>query len=149
MSYETLWYLVALHRLRLTPLYNTTIERLKQLLSSIGGQLTRWGQVTPICVSILTIIGSDNGLSPGWRQAIIWTNARMLIGHLGTNFGGMLIEIHTSSSKKMHLKMSSGKWRPFCLALSVLIIQLHRSSTFRVNTVGQVYGKFNSTRGWS
>ena len=33
--------------------------------------LTHWGQVTLICVGYLTIIGSDNGLSPGWRQAII------------------------------------------------------------------------------
>ena len=31
-----------------------------------------------ICVSKLTIIGSDNGLSPGWRQAIIWTYAELL-----------------------------------------------------------------------
>ena len=27
----------------------------------------------------LTIIGSDNGLSPGRRQAIIWTNAGILL----------------------------------------------------------------------
>ena len=33
-----------------------------------------WGQVTHICVSELPITGSDNCLSPGWRQAIIWTN---------------------------------------------------------------------------
>ena len=31
-----------------------------------------------ICVSLLTIIGSDNGLSPERRQAIIWTNAEIL-----------------------------------------------------------------------
>ena len=32
-----------------------------------------------------TIIGSDNGLSHGWRQAIILTNAGiLLIGTLGT-----------------------------------------------------------------
>ena len=37
--------------------------------------LTHWGRVTHIYVSNLTIIGSDNGLSPGRRQAIIWTNA--------------------------------------------------------------------------
>ena len=38
--------------------------------------------------------GSDNGLSPGWRQAIIWTNAGiLLIGPLGTNFSEILIEI--------------------------------------------------------
>ena len=29
-------------------------------------------------VSELTIIGSDNGLSPGRRQTIIWTNAIIL-----------------------------------------------------------------------
>ena len=30
---------------------------------------------THICVSILSIIGSDSGLSPGRRQVIIWINA--------------------------------------------------------------------------
>ena len=33
--------------------------------------LTHWGQATHICVGDLTITGSDNGLSPGRRQAII------------------------------------------------------------------------------
>ena len=41
--------------------------------------LIHWGRVTHICASELTIIGSDNGLSPGWRQAIMWTNAGMLL----------------------------------------------------------------------
>ena len=36
--------------------------------------LTHWGRVTHISVRNLTIIGSDNGLLPGQRQAIIWTN---------------------------------------------------------------------------
>ena len=82
--------------------------------------LTHWGRVTHICISKLTIIGSDNGLSPGWRQAIIWTNAGiLLIGPLGTNFNGTSNEIHTFSFKKIHLKLSSGKWRPFCLGLNV------------------------------
>ena len=40
-----------------------------------------------ICVGKLTIIGSDNGLSPGQRQAIIWTNdGILLIEPLETNF---------------------------------------------------------------
>ena len=69
-----------------------------------------------ICVSNLTIIGSNNGLSPGWRQAIIWTNdGQLLIGPLGTNFSEILIEILTFSIKKMRLKVSSWKWRPFYL----------------------------------
>ena len=83
--------------------------------------LTHWGRVTHICVGNLTIIGSDNGLSPGRRQAITWTNVGiLLIGPLGTNFSEILIEIHTFSFKKIHLKMSSGKWRPFRLGLIVL-----------------------------
>ena len=48
--------------------------------------LTHWGRATHICVSKLNIIGSDNGLSPDWRQAIIWTNAGiLLIEPVGTN----------------------------------------------------------------
>ena len=84
-------------------------------------ELTHWGRVTHICVGILTSIGSDKGLSPERRQAIIWTNAgRLLIWPLRTNFNEILIEIYIYSFKKMHLKMSSGKWRPFCLGLNVL-----------------------------
>ena len=41
---------------------------------SVLNKLTHWGRVTHICVGNLTIIGSDTGLSPGRRQAIIWTN---------------------------------------------------------------------------
>ena len=83
--------------------------------------LTHWGRVTHICVGKLTIIGSDNGLSPGRRQAIIWTNAGiLLIGPLGTNFSEILIAIQTFSFKKMYLKMASAKWRPFRLGLNVL-----------------------------
>ena len=83
--------------------------------------LTHWGRVTHICVGKLTIIGSDNDLSPGRRQAIIWTNAGiLLIGSLGTNFSEILIEIQTISFRKMHLKMSSAKWRPFCLGFNEL-----------------------------
>ena len=77
-----------------------------------------------ICVTKLTIIGSDIGLSPGRRQAIIWTNARILLtGPLETNISEILITIHTCSCKKMHLKMSSGKCRPFCLGFNVLITE--------------------------
>ena len=84
-------------------------------------RLTHWGRVTHKCVIKLTIIGSDNGLSPGRRQAIIWTNdGILLIGPLETNFSEILIKIYTFSFKKMRLKMSSGKWRPVCLGLNVL-----------------------------
>ena len=56
--------------------------------------LTHWGRVMHICVAYLTIIASDNGLSPSGHQAIIWTNAGIwLIRPLGTNFSEILIEI--------------------------------------------------------
>ena len=84
--------------------------------------LTHWGRVMNICIGKLTIIGSDNGLSPGWRQAIIWNNAGLLlIRPLGTNLGEILIRIHIFSFKKIHLKMLSAKWHPFCISLNVLI----------------------------
>ena len=85
------------------------------------GWLTHWGRATHICGGKLTIIGSDNGLSPGRREAIIWTIVGILfIGPLGTNFSEILIEINVFSFMKMRLKMSSGKWRPSCLGLNVL-----------------------------
>ena len=66
--------------------------------------LTHCGRVTHICVGKLTIIGSDTGLSPSRRQAIIRTNTGiLLIRTLGTNFSEIL----------MHLKMSSGKMAVF------------------------------------
>ena len=88
--------------------------------------LTHWGRVTHICVSKLTIIGSDNGLSPGRRQAIIWTIAGIsLTGRLRTNFSKILIEIHIFSFKKMHLKLSCGKWWPFCLGFNVFPLDIN------------------------
>ena len=83
--------------------------------------VTHWGGVMHICVSRITNIGSDNGLSPGRRQAIFWINAEiLLIEPFGTNFSEIFMAIHTFSFKKMHLNMSSGKWRTFCLGLNVL-----------------------------
>ena len=83
--------------------------------------LTHRGRVTHICVSKVTIIGSDSGLSPGRCQAIIWTNAGiLLIRTLGASFNEMLSELIWFSFKKMGLKTSSAKWRQFCLGLNVL-----------------------------
>ena len=69
--------------------------------------------MTHICNSKLTIIGSDNGLSPGRHQAIILTNAGILLTEI-------LNEIQTFSLKKVRLKMSSANCCPFCLGLYVL-----------------------------
>ena len=66
------------------------------------------------------MIGSDNGFSPGRRQAIIWTNAGiLLIGTLGTNFSEILIEMRIFPFKKMGLKVWFVKWRPVCLGIIV------------------------------
>ena len=115
--------------------------------------LTHWGRVTHICVSRLTITGSDNGLSPGRRQAIIWTNAGiLLIGPLGTNFSENLIAILTFSFTKMRLKVSSANWWPFCLGLNVLkqyvnpphgtMASLTVNVSFKFQ--GNLFGKSNS-----
>ena len=89
-------------------------------------QLTYWNQVTHVSMYTcnLTIIGSDNGLSPDRRQASTWTNAEIsLIVPVETNcsdfFYSKSVHFH---STEMHLKTSSVKWRPFCLRLNVLTI---------------------------
>ena len=107
----------------LSPEALVTYFTVKPTLNLNGGQaklwLTHWGRVTHICVSKIAIIGSDNGLSPGRRQAIIGTNAGiLLIGPLGTDLSEILIEIHIFLFKKI----SSAKCRPFCLGLNVLTL---------------------------
>ena len=68
------------------------------------------------------IIGSDNGLSPVQREAIIWTNAEiLLIGPSETNFSEIVIGIETFLFKKLYLKTSSAKRRLFCLGLNELM----------------------------
>ena len=68
----------------------------------------------------LTIIGLDDGLLPGRRQAFIWTNTGILqIGQLSTKFSEILIKIRIFSFQKMHFKMLSGKWQPFYVGLNV------------------------------
>ena len=78
-----MWYIICTRKTSGHPcLENISMTHVYSFVS-----LTNWSRVTNICVSRLTIIGSDNGLSPGRRQAIIWTNdGILLIGPLGTNF---------------------------------------------------------------
>ena len=91
----------------------------------LSKHLTHWGRVTHICVGNLVIIGSDNGLSPGRHQAIIWTNAWiLLIGPLGTNFSEISIAILTFHSRKSVLKcrlrnMAAIFSRPQCVKLPI------------------------------
>ena len=85
----------------------------------------------PMMVNLLThicIIGSNNGLSPGQRQAIIWTNAGiLLLAPLGTNFSEILIKIYTFSVMKIHLKCrlwNGGHFisAPMCLRMPYCVI---------------------------
>ena len=83
--------------------------------------LTHLGRATHLCVGKLAIIGSDNGLLPGWHHAIIWTSAGiLLIGPLETNFNEILFRIQAFVYKKMHLKMLPAEFCPICLRLNVL-----------------------------
>ena len=69
--------------------------------------LTHWGGVTHIYVCKLTTTGSDNSLSPARHQVISWINVGILsIRPLGTNCS-------------VFCKISSEKWRPYCLGLNM------------------------------
>ena len=65
--------------------------------------------------SINLAIGSDNGFSPGRRQAIIRTNAGilliMIIKTLVMNVIEIVSKLYKFSFKEIHLKMLSAKWR--------------------------------------
>ena len=96
--------------------------------------------MTHTCVSKLTTIGSDNGLSPGWSQAFIWANAWiLLIELLGTKLSEILIEIHIFSFQKMHLKcclrngsrfVSASMWRS--------LPKHHHIRAWRINSNGRI-----------
>ena len=81
-------------------------------------RLTHWGRVTHICISNLTTVGSDNGLSSSCRHAIIWTNAVILsIGPLGTNFSdcSSYIFIQENASENVIWKMAANLSWPQCV----------------------------------
>ena len=83
--------------------------------------LTHWGRVMHICVGNLTTIGSNNGLSPDWCQAIIWTSAGiLLIGPLRTNFSEIFsrnynIFIQENVFESVVCEMASILSRPQCV----------------------------------
>ena len=57
--------------------------------------LTHWSWVLYICINKLNIIGSGNGLLPGWCEAIIWTSTgKLLVWPSGTKFNEMSMEIN-------------------------------------------------------
>ena len=86
--------------------------------------LIHWGRVTHIYISKLTIIGSDNDLSPARRHAIIWTSAGILsVGPLGINYSEILIKIHIDfhSSKCIWKYQEIGKHFVSAFCFNVLI----------------------------
>ena len=105
-------------------------QNLMALSGSLMWCLTHWGRVTHICVGkLIIIIGSDNDLSPDRRQAIIWTNAGLLsIGPLRTYFSENLIKKQQLSLSKMHVKMSSAKWRPSCLNVLMRVMRTNKAN---------------------
>ena len=86
---------------------NEKITLIELLLYIPGAkELTHLPLVPHMYASV--IIGSGNGLSPVWCQAITGTNAGLLsTGLLGTSFSEIRNGILLFSFKKMHLKMSS------------------------------------------
>ena len=84
--------------------------------------LAQRGRMTHISVSKLSIIESDNGLSPGRLQAIIRTNAGILwIRTLGTNFGlkrNSYIFIQENAFENVVCEMVSVSYRPQCVKKS-------------------------------
>ena len=68
------------------------------------------------------------------------TNAGLkLIGLSKTHFNENLIKIQISSLKKMHLKLPSAKWWPFCLWLSVLTKPLSKINYTSLNSSSATY----------
>ena len=100
------------------------IDEIARRFALRGTILTHCGRVTHICVNKLTNAGPDNGLAPGRRQAIIRTNAEILLNRtFGTNFNEITIKIHI-----LHT------WQYIC---SIIWF-------FNRTTADYIYGKCNS-----
>ena len=80
-----------------------------------SAQHHQWGRVTHICVSKLTIIGSDNSLVPRRHQAII---SEPMLGYC------WLDKLQWNLNRNLYIftqcEMSPGNWRPFSIGLNVL-----------------------------
>ena len=107
------WFWIRRHLQSLSILSEDMLSMQRQSVPNVcqrkGCWITHWGRVTHICASKLTIIGSDNGLSPERHQAMIRTTSAwiLLIRPLETNFSEIVIEIHIFSFTKSHFKTSS------------------------------------------
>ena len=88
--------------------------------------LTHWSRVTHICVSKLTNIGSDNGLPPSRRQAIISTKCWYIVNwSLGNKFQWNLnqnqyIFIQENAFESVVCEMAAILSQPQCVKLSIM-----------------------------
>ena len=126
------------------PTVTSARQKLTFLHSDWGRVTTQWWRSWPlhICVSKSTSIGSDNGLSPDRRQAIVWTNAGILL--IGPLHGSRLQwnlnrNLYRFIQENAALENIVWKWRPFCLGLNVFTTRYNV-----VNWVGNQYRSINS-----
>ena len=86
--------------------------------------LAHWGWVKKMVVVLQTTYSnafSSMEILVFWLIFFWRWHLRVLLIISITNVSEILIEIHTFSFRKMHLKLSSVKWQPFLLSLNVLI----------------------------
>ena len=114
--------------------------------------------MTHICVGKTTIIGSDNGLSPDRRQAIIWTNAGILM--IGNKLQSNLnrnsnIVIQENAFENVVWKMAVILSRPQCVKVNQWILrQLNQSCAPTVKAVHAIFmfvihpTKYSRTSQW-
>ena len=82
---------------------------------------TKRGGVTHIRVSTLTIMGSDNGLSPGCHQAIIWTKCRNIVNWILRNklqwnvYRNLYICVQENAFEIVVMKLTAILSRPQCV----------------------------------
>ena len=90
-------------------------RRLQSLhwLMFIGTYMYQWTQLSLVQIMACHLFGT----MPLSELAGI-----LLSGELLTNFNEIWIKIQQFSLKKMHLKMQSAQWRPFCLILNLLTL---------------------------
>ena len=78
--------------------------------------LTLWGRETHICIGEHVNIDSNNGLSPSWCQAIIWTSGGiLLIGPLLNLNRNSYIFIQENAFENVVWKMAAILSRPGCV----------------------------------
>ena len=79
----------------------------------------KWLKYPLICLSRLDCCNRRNSVEAKWILSMTELNSWSQDPLSLYRIKFVLINIHTFSFKRMHLKMSSAKWRPFCLGPNV------------------------------